>query len=471
MEWLWTRTYRHLLMGIPAIVLLMPLMYCAIRLPFHTNEAKAKHYQRAAAEAIQDEDFEQAQLFYRKLFQLGSVHERVTYQSALVSAEQGEMQTAYQRMKTIASPDEAGFAGAHLWIARAIARGDIESDNPERARLLRTHLRFVLASRPDHPTATVLLAHSYQESGQVKEALELMRRLPPDQLSMRSLVRLAELAAQNGNMREAQDVAARVCRHYDELSRTGDPPLTANDFLLWSAATEYLDGPAAAIEILENGLSQHADDANLRRALVSIGTAYFDLQQKQGQMTSPQQLDFLKRLLSAVPGDEGIQRRIVMLTSDLDVKTEAGRLIESGHQAGTLTANACRAMGDVAVQRSDWDRAKDWYQEAIQKDAEHHPALNNLAWLLAFRQPVDLTRALELADRAVTLQGTNPHYRETRGQIHLKLQRWPAAIVDLEYAINGMPDNLAIHDALAEAYANTGQSELAEAHRQAGARN
>ena len=47
-EWLWTREFRHLLYGIPAMVLLMPLVYCAARMPFYSNQLKSKHYQLAA---------------------------------------------------------------------------------------------------------------------------------------------------------------------------------------------------------------------------------------------------------------------------------------------------------------------------------------------------------------------------------------------------------------------------------------
>lgn len=51
-EWLWTREFRHLLYGIPAMVLLMPLVYCAARMPFYSNQLKSKHYQLAAEAAI-----------------------------------------------------------------------------------------------------------------------------------------------------------------------------------------------------------------------------------------------------------------------------------------------------------------------------------------------------------------------------------------------------------------------------------
>ena len=59
----------------------------------------------------------------------------------------------------------------------------------------------------------------------------------------------------------------------------------------------------------------------------------------------------------------------------------------------------------------------------------------------------------------------NAHYRETRGQILIKLQRWSDAVRDLELALNGMPESQPIHRSLAEAYEQLGDATLAAAHR------
>ena len=61
---------------------------------------------------------------------------------------------------------------------------------------------------------------------------------------------------------------------------------------------------------------------------------------------------------------------------------------------------------------------------------------------------------------------SNPHYRETRGQILIQLERWGDAASELEIALNGMPDNKPIHQSLALAYEKLGRSEAARMHRQ-----
>src|SRR5205807_634534 len=57
---------------------------------------------------------------------------------------------------------------------------------------------------------------------------------------------------------------------------------------------------------------------------------------------------------------------------------------------------------------------------------------NNLAWALAFSEPADLSRALELAETALQRAPGEARFRSTRGQILAKLGRYKEARPDLE---------------------------------------
>jgi Flp pilus assembly protein TadD len=93
------------------------------------------------------------------------------------------------------------------------------------------------------------------------------------------------------------------------------------------------------------------------------------------------------------------------------------------------------------------------------------PALNDLAWLLAHHEPIDLERALALVDKAIEIEPRNVHFRDTRGHVLAKLNRWQDAVVELEQAVNGLPGNRGTHAVLAQTYDNLGNKELADAHR------
>ena len=124
------------------------------------------------------------------------------------------------------------------------------------------------------------------------------------------------------------------------------------------------------------------------------------------------------------------------------------------------------AVGTAAALEGDVRLARTLLERVVAADADHAVAWNNLAWALSQDPDKDLDRALAAVNRALELAPDEFRFRETRGQILVGLGRWQEAVDDLEFALNGMPDVPAIHVALATAYENLGQAELAEIHRQ-----
>jgi tetratricopeptide (TPR) repeat protein len=113
----------------------------------------------------------------------------------------------------------------------------------------------------------------------------------------------------------------------------------------------------------------------------------------------------------------------------------------------------------------EWERAKVYLQQALAKDPKNSIALNNYAWLIIQDPAGDLTAALDAANQAIDLKPEDFQYRETRGQVLVRLGRWREAVDDLEYAANGMPESKEIHLSLAKAYDALGNSQLAQVHR------
>lgn len=461
--WCCTRSYRLLWLSTPALLLVLPLAYCLVRLPFHSRQAKAQEYRRAAVDALRAEDFAGAQLLYRKLHQLGDQNERVVFQSALLAAEQGDLQTAYQRVRSITASDNS-LPEAHLWVAQAIANQLVEQQNPDRERLLRSHLNQVLDYYPGQPDAIVLLADLHQSAGRQEDALKLLRRLRADRLMPSQAVELARRYADMGQMTKATELAGNVVRQFEQ--RAQNAKLTSHDRLLWAAASELAADRAAAVQILLDAIDLDPDGPLLpvlQDRLIATATRHFDEQTDTWNGT--QKLELLRRLLKIDPESEPVVQRLADLAADPQVADQTLQQIEDQRQRIPLPAAANAAVADACVQRSDWPRARTYYALAVENDARQHAALNNLAWLLAFSDPVDLPRALTLADQAVALMPENAHYRDTRGQILIKLQRWSDAVRDLELALNGMPESKPIHRSLAEAYEQLGDATLAAAHR------
>jgi Flp pilus assembly protein TadD len=133
-----------------------------------------------------------------------------------------------------------------------------------------------------------------------------------------------------------------------------------------------------------------------------------------------------------------------------------------------------------AAQAGQWDLAAESLERVTRQGADRPATWNNLAWVLMQReranrttplvgeepQPdeAELQRAMAAVERALAISPDEYRFRETRGQILLQLGQWQSAIEDLEYALNGMPQNAGVHAGLATAYRQVGETELSQMH-------
>jgi predicted Zn-dependent protease len=75
-----------------------------------------------------------------------------------------------------------------------------------------------------------------------------------------------------------------------------------------------------------------------------------------------------------------------------------------------------------------------------------------------------LENALQLIDSVVKRWPRDASYRDMRGQVLIKLERWEAALKDLEYALPKMNEDPLLHFELAITYETFGESRLSEMH-------
>ncbi len=473
LEWFWTRDFRHLLFGIPAILLMMPLAYCAVRLPFYSPEDKSRHYRQAANLALQDEDFQAADLYFRKLAQLGDVHEQVIWQAALLADEQGDVQSAYDQMRSIAPLDHPGLIPAHRWIAHAIASRQVEVGNPAADELLEAHLRHILARQPDDFESRLWLAELCRQRGEDSDALRLLRPIQVESLRWAGRVRLADLYIRLGQTVKGRRIAQEAIEHFQHEQAQTEPShpadavdssRTAEDFAYWAAAYELTGDTASAIKTLINGLTAFPQDRRLSQATLDISLPYYDRLPRQTADDLRRRLKILQLLLGAVDDGTPVLDRIARLVNEPTVAVAALEQLEAQERRGPLPAEIQRLLGDLAIVRNDRVEARRRYELAIAQDPNAHVALNNLAVLLSDSSPAELDAALVRVEQALALEPENVHYLETRGQIFLARGQWDAATQDLSRALNGMPDKREIHESLAVAYRELGEVEQAELH-------
>jgi tetratricopeptide (TPR) repeat protein len=89
--------------------------------------------------------------------------------------------------------------------------------------------------------------------------------------------------------------------------------------------------------------------------------------------------------------------------------------------------------------RGSFREAEQTYRQAIAQNPRDATALNNLAWLLAFRGENEAREGLGLIQRALDVVGPAPAALDTRGVLHLALGRKDQALKDLEEAAAAGP--------------------------------
>ena len=132
---------------------------------------------------------------------------------------------------------------------------------------------------------------------------------------------------------------------------------------------------------------------------------------------------------------------------------------------GKAPATVHLILGSIAMQRHQDQQATYHLNQALELNPNMPEVLNNLAWHLAFSDPPQLDRALDLANRAVELRPHDVEIRDTRGQILLKLERHQEALKDLLIVVRRFPERAKTHVSLAQIYQQLGDPAMAERHR------
>jgi len=170
-----------------------------------------------------------------------------------------------------------------------------------------------------------------------------------------------------------------------------------------------------------------------------------------GLQHAPANQDLLKALasLSGLRGAEGDTARQAV-----------NQLLAAGENVALL--HFC--LGGLAWQQGDLEKTRFHFDAAYASAPQAPDIANNLAAVLANGEKPDLARALAIIQPLVERFPNHPYYRDTRGQILLRLGRDREAVQDLEFSLAKLDDPRPTHKALAQAYRKLGISDLAEEH-------
>lgn len=129
-------------------------------------------------------------------------------------------------------------------------------------------------------------------------------------------------------------------------------------------------------------------------------------------------------IYSAKAEDKDYQRVARLLEGALEKKPDSTVLLEQ--------------LAAVRNLQGRYDEAEDLYRKAVDRDGQNSIAMNNLAWLLAFRKD-KAGEALELIRKALEVTGPDAGTLDTRAMVYLSLGQPAQAVKDLEDVVTESP--------------------------------
>ena len=283
-----------------------------------------------------------------------------------------------------------------------------------------------------------------------------------------------------GKTELAAETEQKVRNGLTRFTQSEGGPDDAQARFRYFEAAGLLGDFSAAIEVLAAGQKKN-DLALYRQGIVKACTTWFDMLAQANRAgtpipsTSPPRLEILERGLSADPTSPELIARVSAVLhgkSSEAEKAQARALLLTLTEGKKETPEVHDVLGQDAYGRQKFDEARTHWARAqalMERDPEtlrRSAALrnrlaivrNNLAWVVSHEPPIDLTRALDLANKALEVQPNQPNFHGTRGEILFKMDRFREARDDLKTAISGGDKSPEIARTMKEIEARLGAS-------------
>lgn len=454
------RHRRHLIQGMPAFIGGSAVLVLGLLIHQQTNSL-ADDYRDAALRAFRDDDFKPAKLYFERLIELGGETPTAKYDLAITLSRLGSAERSEAIMNSLAPLDGTGFARAHVWLARRLLVPDEQSLSRDRLDLAYAHLMRAKPMLRNAPEIDWMLAQYFVAKGQGEAAIPHLAQASQQMPEL--CFELSLLYASLDQGEDARKAAYRADTHY--RNQVLSDPYNHDARLRWASIRVNLQDFAAATRILTEGLALQPDGP-YQRALASTFVARYDHDVRQQGDNPALGLELLRIALKHDPNSREALERLIAIgdeASRASIEPEfLETLLASGYaNAFTHFVLGCRAWDANQVETALWH-----LERAYHLDEQLAPVANNLAWILTNSPVPDLDRALQIINSVIEHAPHDGAYRDTRGQIYVKLQRWPEALDDLQAALPQLRDNIELHQTLVRVYRELGREGLAAKHAQ-----
>lgn len=478
--WLLSIPWRDAPKAIPALVLIIVLVVTGSIALTEGSNWRARQIDRQLRRALEVDDYETAELVLRRQIQAKPQDSDLLYQLGQVLqskeeefGEEGAGEEAAAVMRELVVTRDHEPAARWLLQQQFLGRpwGELdESEQDEFGELLQRIHR----SSPNDPRVQELLANYYMNTMRPAKAVPLLVELagsfPTRGLQAAAIERSLGNEASADRLAE-QTLTALQGRLREEPTNSMLALTVAQNQIFLERFTDAINTIAAAA----NRARTDEERAQLRQSLadaIALNVQNIESQTNRTLADRIRILRMLEKALEVAPNNP----RVLTLVADQmlrqgDQEDETYRRLQQSLIEGASPGISHFIQGTAALMKDDVDKALMHLEIAAELLPNSGAILNNLAVALTSREAVDLERALQLSEAAIRqTPDATPHFYETRGQIHFRMGNYIKAVPDLERALTVPGLAVKAHETLATCYAELGDQELSEQHREAARR-
>lgn len=464
--WRQTRHVGYILQGLPALLLVavLAILFWSRDQPVASQTIES--YLARAENAMHLEDYEQAEFYFRKLKELAPTDRKVIHEHALLHARQGDYFEAFRMMETLVSDDDrSNDVKVHLWLAKTALEQDVDIEEP--LEFARRHLVAVLEADPNEVYAHYFFAVLHMRQRETANAIEHLRPIAVYSAELQVLLASLYMQLDPPDVARAQALARTVS---DSISRTIESTQTSDVSIYHQLSGAYviLGEYEKAIQTLRQAAVKFDLEAT-RRQLSRVYVAWADDVRNRRPDDMAERIRLLERALQSAPNEPlALHRMLEIASSEGEGAESAEQALRQALVEGVAPAAVHFSLGTLAAKRGDIETAMRHFKLSSQLNPRTAVVLNNMAFVMIQTPDADLDQALMLINQAIDIEPGAAPFRDTRGQILIKMNRAREAIGDLEFANANSKDlasRIATCKSLVVAYRDSGDVVTADAYQ------
>lgn len=459
--WKFSRSWRSLLLNLPAAVFIAGVYIVYGFSRFHTADGELQRFLvesekicststlEKACDQLIEPDFcreiglappeadpksaivtteltkKQVELLCKRILSIESDNQTAHYRLGLIYFINGNPQAATDEMRLLAEGKNYDFPKANAWLAKSSISSGAYLDEKLLPQWI-ANIAKAVAWKNGDVRLMQIYSRRLELAGETQKAIVVAQKAAVIQPELN--LDLARLYARVGNQQGLRECAYAVEEYFGRKLNTSQEEDT--DRLAIAEVLKLMGKLDLASTVLTEGLLKKPDRPLLSRELSEIQLKLYIesiAQQPDGKFRAD--LALLEKAAETAPDNPSISVEIAKLlpmgiqsTKKLvDVLKKQIHLDAVGVQAYMFLADGHFGSGNIKEAIRNWELA-------LQKDSRNTTAMNNLAVALARSNPANLDRPFELLTIASSLAPSSPEVLDSLGDVLMIANRPKEAI-------------------------------------------